>query len=149
MQIFKRLFFVILLGLSACSSIPKADSRMDLEAKTFRTSPDKSVIYIYRDEFFGGAVRMDILIDGFLLGEMRTNSYMRAVVKPGAHTVLSRAENSSQVDLKTEPGKIYYIWQEAKMGLMYAGTQLHEVSSEEGQKGVRSGNLVIHAQPNN
>ena len=134
------------LFVSACASVPKASHENDQEAKKFQPLPDKSVIYIYRDEAFGGAVRMDILIDGFLLGEMRSKSYMRAIVKPGSHIVTSRSENSSQLPVTTEAGKIYYVWQEAKMGFMYARTELHLVENDVGQKGVMSCELVQHNQ---
>lgn len=41
-----------------------------------------------------------------------------------------------QLDLDAAGGNIYYIWQEVKMGLLYARTKLHLVSENEGQKGV-------------
>lgn len=34
------------------------------------------------------------------------------------------------------PGTLYYVWQEVKMGLMYARTKLHLMSAEDGKKGV-------------
>jgi len=147
MKKMKSVFLVLMLALSGCATIPKASIEQDQVGKKFEAPPDKSVIYIYRDEMMGGGVRMDVLIDGFLLGDMRTKSYMRAVVKPGPHTVLSRAENSSQVSVNAEPGKIYYVWQEAKMGLMYAGTALHLVDSGTGQRAILSCDLVEHSQP--
>jgi hypothetical protein len=57
-------------------------------------------------------------------------------VPPGPHEVKSVAENTSVVKLETEPGKAYFVWQEAKMGLLYAGNQLHLVDEATGRKGV-------------
>jgi hypothetical protein len=38
--------------------------------------------------------------------------------------------------------KLYYIWQEVKMGLLYARTKLTLVSKEEGKKGFLESQLA-------
>jgi hypothetical protein len=39
--------------------------------------------------------------------------------------------------------KLYYIWQEVKMGMMYARNKLHLVNESQGQKGVLESELSI------
>lgn len=54
---------------------------------------------------------------------------------PGKHTVTSSAENTDTLEVDVKPGALAYIWQEVKMGLLYAQTKLHLVSEEDGKKG--------------
>lgn len=147
----KKLFSFVLLAASllmtSCTSIPMASSTDDLEAKQFTPVQNKSVIYIYRNEIFGGAVGMDISFNGQEMGGTTANKFLRIVAKPGDHLIASRAENRDVLKLKSEAGKIYYVWQEAKMGVLSARTKLSLVSDQVGQRGVMQCDLVDHLQP--
>lgn len=150
MKSWNRIFLISmsLLTLASCASIPKASIEETDKAKQFQPIADKSVVYVYRNEMLGGAVRMDVVFDNIFLGDMRGESFMRVVAKPGNHIISSRAENTSQINVKTEKGKIYYVWLEAKMGLMYAGSALHQIDdAESAQKAIRGCDLVQHIQP--
>lgn len=138
---------VLSLFIFGCSSIPTADTSLDRKAKMFEPIKDKSLIYVYRNEFMGSAVRMDVLLDNQLLGETRSGHYLYIVAEPGDHAVTSRAENSDTVQLRTEKNKIYFVWQEAKMGIIYAGTKLNIVGEDTGRKGVNECSLIVHNQP--
>lgn len=135
------------LFFTSCSSIPLASSTDDAEAKLFTPVKDKSVIYVYRNEFYGGAIGMDITFNGKELGGTTQKRFLRIVAQPGTHIVASQAENRDSVSLKSEAGKVYYIWQEAKMGVITARTKMNLVSELEGQRGVMECTLVDHYQP--
>ena len=130
--------FVLLasVGLSACASVPMASLEEDSKAKTFAVDTDKSNIYLYRNEAFGGAVPMSVALNGKLAGQTGPKTYFLWVVDPGVHEVTSLSENNVSIKLNTEPGKAYYVWQEVKMGLMMARSQLHHVDEDVGRKGV-------------
>lgn len=130
-------FFVGLLLailISSCASIPKMPQEMDLAAKSFKVSPGKSNIYIFRDEFMGGAIGMDLDINGQLIGRTGANTYILATVPAGIQNIVSHAENDDSISIKTEPGKNYFIWQEVKMGAFIARTKLHHILNEEEAK---------------
>ena len=55
--------------------------------KSFHVAPDEAGIYVIRSERVGGAIPIDVLIDGQRLGATVARSYLYAVVKPGTHTV--------------------------------------------------------------
>lgn len=43
-----------------------------------------------------------------------------------------------------KPGMLAYVWQEVKMGIMYARTkQLHLVSEQDGKKGVQETSYAV------
>ena len=121
-----------------------ATPELDKQAKEFKAKPDSSILYIYRNEFIGSAVRMDVVVDNELLGETKGGHFMWVELPPGNHEVMSRAERNATVNVKTEPGKIYYVWQEATMGVWYARTDIHQVDEQTGKKGVLECKLVQH-----
>jgi Protein of unknown function (DUF2846) len=132
----------LILGLVGCATVPMGDAKQDAALKTFSGKPNVAGLYIYRNESMGAAVRMDVEVDGKPLGQTAAKTYFYAEVPPGKHTVTSKAENTDNLEVDTVGGKLYYVWQEVKMGLLYARTKLHLMSEEEGKKGVLETNLA-------
>ena len=133
---------ILTLTMIGCASVPMGDPKQDASLKTFNPKPDVSGIYIYRNESMGAAVRMDVEIDGQPIGQTAAHTYFYKELPPGKHIVTSKAENSDTIEFDTVAGKLYFIWQEVKMGLLYARTKLHLVSEEEGKKGVLDSKLA-------
>jgi PBP1b-binding outer membrane lipoprotein LpoB len=125
-----------------CASVPMASPDADSKAKTFATTPDKSNVYIYRNESMGAAIKMPLLIDGRSVGDTAANTYILQVLEPGKHTVVSKTENDSTLDVTTEAGKNYFIWQEVKMGAFAARSALHQVDEAKGKAGVKECKLI-------
>lgn len=136
--------------LSGCASIPMASKEKDLDAKQFIVPAYKSNIYVYRNEFMGGAVGMEIDLDGKQVAITRNNNYVRLVVEPGKHSITSHAENDDTIEVDAIEGNNHYVWQEVKMGIMMARTKLHIVDEETGKKGVNECKLVdfVYAKDN-
>lgn len=130
------LLAAVVTSLVGCASVPMGDATKDAALKTFVGKPDVAGVYIYRNESMGGAVRMDVDVDGKPLGQTAAKTYFYTEVAPGKHVVTSKSENTDSVQLDALPGKLYYIWQEVKMGVLYARTKLHLVDEAEGRKGV-------------
>ena len=130
------------LFASGCASVPMADPAQDQAAKAFSVSPGRSKIYVYRNETIGSAVTMDVYIDGRHLGQTVAKTYVMAEVDPGPHRIMGKAENDHLIDLTTVAGRVYYVWQEVKMGLMFARNQLQIVDEKTGREGVMESNLA-------
>ncbi len=136
----KTLLFIMISGvalISGCASVPMASLDADKEAKKFTTSSDKSNIYLYRNESMGGAIAMTVSLDGRMAGKTGAKTYFLWSVDPGSHEIASYTENTAKITLNTKAGKNYYVWQEVKMGMFAPRSQLHEMDSEKGQKGVK------------
>ena len=140
-----KLYFVPLflaLAISGCASVPMGDPTQDAALKTFSVAKDKAGIYVYRNESMGAAVKMGVSIDGQAIGQTAAKTYFYKEVTPGKHTVSSTAENTDTLEVDAKPGTLTFIWQEVKMGLLYARNKLHLVSEEEGKKGVKETTLA-------
>lgn len=140
----KHLFIatIIASSLIGCAPVPMGDSKNDAALKTFSVPADKSGVYIYRNESMAAAVKMDVEIDGQAIGQTAAKTYLYKEVAPGTHTISSKAENTDSVQIDAKPGTLNFIWQEVKMGLLYARTKLHMVGEADGKKGVLESRLA-------
>mgnify|MGYP001032684962 CR=1 FL=1 len=127
---------LLAISLVGCASVPMGSSTQDAALKKFMPASNQAGIYVYRNENFGAAVKMDVKVDDALLGQTVAKTFLYKEVLPGNHRIASISENTDTVEINAEAGKLYYIWQEVKMGVLYARTKLHLVSDEEGKKGV-------------
>jgi hypothetical protein len=142
MNIRHLLPLIVVVLLSACASVPMGDTKQDSIAKTFVAKSNVAGIYIYRNESFGAALRMDVEVDGKPIGQSAAKTYFYLDVPPGKHTFTSKSENEDTITIDVLAGKLYFIWQEVKMGLLYARTKMSLVSEEEGKRGVLESQLA-------
>ena len=127
---------LVSLVLSGCASVNMGDATQDAAAKTFVAPPNQAAVYIYRNESIGAAVKMDVAINGAPVGQTAANTFLHQMVAPGKLTISSKAENTDALEIDAKPGMLYFIWQEVKMGVLYARTKLHLVDEQQGRKGV-------------
>ncbi len=141
----KKLLFavVVLSSLAGCASVPMASPDQDAAVKKFTPPPpDKAGLYVYRNETLGGAITMHVLLDNAPLGDTKGHTYLYKEIAPGQHTISSQAENTDTLSVDALAGKVIYVWEEAKMGMLYARTKLHLVDEVTGQTGVRESKLA-------
>jgi hypothetical protein len=128
--------------LSGCASVQKAGHDANDQAKMFTPMTDKAIVYVYRDELLGAAIKMPVKIDDVVAGQTGPKSFLQLAVTPGHHVITSLSEKDASLAINAEAGKTYYVWQEVKMGLMSARSALHLVSEQVGQAGVRKCDLL-------
>ena len=143
----KKLLAVGLVStlLVGCAGGPKASKEEDQIAKQF-ISPTNgtSNLYIYRNEYFGGGIDMDVYIDEQKVAITGPKTYIFQNLNAGEHKIESEAfEGKSILNIDMQPNKTHYIWQEVKMGVFGARNKLQEVSEEEGKKGVLESSLLL------
>ena len=126
----------LIMLFSGCVAVKNASLEQDTLAKKFLIEKDRSSLYIYRNESFGAAIGMPVVLDGKHIGKTGANTYFRLSVTPGQHTIKSLTENTSELTLNTLAGKNYYVWQEVKMGMWAARSMLQEVDESNGQAAV-------------
>ena len=135
-----RLLLWVLLVIatlaSGCASVPMADPAMDSAAKTFNVAPDRAKIYVYRNETMGATVTMDVFLNGRQLGQTVSRTFLVAEVAPGAQRLMGKAENEDTLDFTAAAGRVYYVWQEVKMGGFYARNKLQLMDDAAGKAGV-------------
>ncbi|MCV2365683.1 DUF2846 domain-containing protein [Paucibacter sp. DJ1R-11] len=132
----------VLLGLGGCASVKQAPAGEDASVKRFEAPAGLSRIYIYRNEFLGTLVGLDLSVDGQVAGTTKGKTFVIADVPPGEHEIVSKGENTHQLRISTQIGQPSFVWQEVKMGLLSAGSRLHAVDAATGRAGVNESSLV-------
>jgi hypothetical protein len=131
-----------LMGGVGCASVPMAPAQVSAQMKRWPAPPDAAVVYLYRNESFGAAVSMDVTLDGRPYGQTVAKTFMVWEIAPGAHQLVSKAENDDTLTIDVRPGRRYFVWQEVKMGVLIARSRLHPVSDAQGQAGVDECELI-------
>ena len=134
--------FVALFFIQGCATAPMASAEKDTAAKTFFVNKNKSNLYVYRNENFGAAISMDLAINGKEIGKTAAKTYFKLELEPGKYQVQSKSENVSVLDVILNAGENTFIWQEVKMGVLYARTKLTQVDANTGKKGVLESKLI-------
>ena len=104
----------------------------------------KAIVYIMRPGTLGFALMMRLDCDSFLVGWVGVKSYLYTIIPPGDHVFKARSENEYDLKVILEPGKIYYLEEDAKMGILYARTKLKQLSEEDGRKALAKCGLSGH-----
>lgn len=130
-----------LILMYGCASINSASPELDASAKKFEKNPSTSQVYVYRNETLGAALSMPVTVDGELAGTTGPNSFFKFDLPAGKHTLTSQGDEST-IDIDTENGELYFIWQEVKMGAFSGGSHLQLVDEEKGKKGVSECKLI-------
>jgi len=129
--------------LAGCASVPMASADADAKAKTFVAPPSgQANIYVYRNETFGAAIKMPLLLDNQSIGDTGPHTYAFRQVAPGKHTITSKTEKDVNLDIDAQPGNTYYVWQEVKMGMFAARSDLHLVDEKTGEDGVKQCKMI-------
>jgi len=130
--------FSLLIG---CATITEAPAKLDKQAKTFKSNPNYSQVYLYRNETLGSSLSIPVNVNCKYAGTTGPNSYFKFDLPEGKHTFITH-DGESILTIDTLPGEIYFIWQKIEWGLFSGGSSLHLVSDSEGRNGVLESTLI-------
>ncbi len=147
-KLINAILFLPIVVLVGCAAPIMAPQENDIAAKDFLPAKNRASIYIYRNENFGAAIGMPVTVNGRGIGETGAKTFFRLDLPAGAYTVGSHAENYSDTNLKAEEGKNYFVWQEVKMGIWKARSELKQVDEKTGRIGVLESKLLTSLVPN-
>jgi len=132
----------LIMLLSACASVPMATDSEDTAAKQATPPAGKALVYVYRNETLGAAIKMPVTLDGRLAGETASKTYFMFTVDSGTHEIGSIGETNQKLNLKCEAGKTYYVWQEMKMGMWAPNSLLNLVDAATGREALKECKLI-------
>ncbi len=77
------------------------------------------------------------------MGDTASKTFLVATLAPGPHALVSKAENDARLDFTAESGKNVFVWQEVKMGLLMARSQLHLLDDASAQARIAECSLAL------
>ncbi len=144
-------FWLAIVGITStvvgCSAVGTMPKDVDEQAKNMTPTEGKALVYVVRPARIGMAVGMRVSCDGHEIGYTGGKRFIYAVLDSGAHVFASQSENKSELPLVLEAGKIYYLEQQVKMGLIVARSKLVRLNDEEGRKKLLKCSLSKHLGP--
>lgn len=140
-SIFMSIFLMFIF--SGCvQKMERAPIAEDKLAKEFKTDPDFANLYICRNESFGWAVHMPVLVNDKLIGRTEAQSYFYIKLEEGRQNIKSLTEQIQSIYIDTVKNKNYFVWQEVKMGTWTANSMLHSMNEEDGKRCVESSHML-------
>ncbi len=112
--------------------IIKAGDAEKVAALRFEAEPNAGVIYVYRNQYAGLLVGMNVMLDSVQIGQTRGFCFYRLVVAPGAHMIGGdkqyRGQRQASVSIEVGAGQIVYVEQEVVMSSTRSGCQFKVVA---------------------
>ena len=140
-SIFMSIFLMFIF--SGCvQKMERAPIAEDKLAKEFKTDPDFANLYICRNESFGWAVHMPVLVNDKLIGRTEAQSYFYIKLEEGRQNIKSLTEQIQSIYVDTTKGKNYFVWQEVNMGTWTGNSMLHSMNEEDGKRCVESSHML-------
>ena len=149
-MLLKRFFWLIPIVVlayfaSSCASTSKATEDKSKEAKSFTASNDKGTVYLYRTgRAVGAAGQLMVKVNSTDAGGTGPGTFFKWDLKPGTYTFASSTgESSAVIQLDIKAGEVYYVRQDARMGISNGRVTMKEVDSNKGQSEVKGCKLLV------
>ena len=92
----------------------------------------------------GAAGQLSVKVNSMAAGGTGPGTFFRWDLKPGNYTFLSSTgESSAVVQLDVKAGQVYFIRQDARLGIDSGRVSMKEVDSKQGEKEVNSCKLLV------
>lgn len=142
-------WFISLLLLQGCASVPMASEQADRARKVFSPPTEGAVgLYIYRNSVIGQSIKQSVYLNGKEIGQTANKVYIYVEVAPGQHVLSTESEfGNNDLKISTLSGRLYFIEQVMKMGLFSGSSTLLQVGESEGQRAVRQCALALGNKP--
>ena len=144
---FLRLLPILIMSLilGSCASTSKAPESKNNEAKLFNAPADKGTVYLYRaGRAVGAAGQLLVKINSIDAGGTGPGTFFNWNLKPGIYTFSSStAESSAIVQVEVKAGQVYFIRQDARMGINNGRVTIKEVDFNKGKNEVTKCKLLV------
>lgn len=144
-----KLHFLLVISILilsyGCASTSKAPGEKSEKAKSFEAPENKGSVFLYRTgRAVGAAGQLSVKVNGKDAGGTGPGTFFRWDLSPGTYTFLSSTEESSAVvQLEVKSGEVYFIRQDARMGVSNGRVTMKEVDSSKGINEVKSCKLLV------
>ncbi len=130
---------------SGCASTSKAPTSKSDEAKSFTAPEGKGTVFLYRTgRAVGAAGQLGVRINSTDAGGTGPGTFFKWDLKPGPYTFASSTgESSAVVQLDVKAGQVYFLRQDARMGIDKGRVTLKEVDAHKGKNEIKKCKLLV------
>ena len=149
MTLKKFLWFIpiitIIYFITACASTSKAPEAKSTEAKLFQAPSGKGTVFLYRTgRAVGAAGQLAVKINSIDAGGTGPGTFFRWDFNPGTYTFSSSTgESSAVIQIDVKEGQVYFIRQDARLGIDNGRVTMKEVDQNKGEGEVKNCKLLV------
>lgn len=138
-------FVIIMLLAASCASTSKTSEAKSEEAKKFEIPKGKGSVYLYRTgRAVGAAGQLSVKVNNIDAGGTGPGTFFRWDLKPGSYTFFSSTgESSAVIQVDVEVGQMYFIRQDARLGIETGRVTMKKVASKKGKEEVSGCKLLV------
>lgn len=131
----------------SCANVSTAPEEQSAVAKEFQAPEAKGTVYLYRTgRAVGAAGQLSVQVNGKYAGGTGAGTFFKWDLNPGTYTFLSStAESSATVQIEVEAGQVYFIRQDARIGISAGRVTMKQVDSGQGIREVKNCRLLVSA----
>lgn len=136
---------VLMYFATSCASTSKAPESKSNEAKSFEAPEGKGTVFLYRTgRAVGAAGQLYVKVNSTDAGGTGPGTFFRWDLTPATYTFSSSTgESSAVVQLDVKAGEVYYLRQDARLGVGSGRVTIKEVDSNKGQNEVKNCKLLV------
>ena len=149
-MLLRKIFWLFILGTAtffatSCASTSKAPESKSNEAKTYEAPADKGTVFLYRTgRAVGAAGQLSVKVNSIDAGGTGPGTFFRWDFKPGTYTFSSSTgESSAVIQLDVKAGQLYFVRQDARLGIDKGRVSMKEVDLKKGQNEVGNCKLLV------
>jgi hypothetical protein len=135
----------LLLSILLAGCVPLPPTPQDIQAKKFERVPDKSVIYVIRNNPDASTRGTTLVVDDAMGITTFSGTYIRWEVAPGTHTIRGLGADSGATKVNSEAGRIYYVLQDTSGGRTPM-SRFQMLNEQQGQAAVQRSVRVVTGQ---
>lgn len=139
------LILITAFFMTNCAGTSKAPESKSMEAKNFEIPADRGSVYLYRTgRMVGAAGQLMVKVNNIDAGGTGPGTFFKWDLKPGTYTFASSTgESSAVIQIEVKAGEVYFIRQDARMGIDAGRVTMKEVSDSKGKNEVASLKLLV------
>jgi len=143
---------IMAAGCATMNTVKEMPGEVDSKVKSLQPPPGKSLVYVVRPTFLGKPFGGNITANDEFVGTTQGGMYVYAVLNPGEYKFkVTGHDTDSEIMVKLEAEKTYYIYQSVYPALFKGATSLKLVNKEEGREalekcklGDKLGKNIVH-----
>ncbi|MCT4623370.1 MAG: DUF2846 domain-containing protein [Schleiferiaceae bacterium] len=138
---------LVSLMIVGCASTSKETNENSEAAKTFEAPSDRGTVYLYRTgRAVGAAGQLSVKVNNDHAGGTGPGTFFKWDLKPNTYTfATSTGESSAVVKIDVKAGEVYYIRQDARMGIENGRVTMKQVDAKKGKNEVAGCKLLVSA----
>ncbi|MEM1404073.1 MAG: DUF2846 domain-containing protein [Pseudomonadota bacterium] len=134
--------YVFFALLAACTTSDPASEAADSAAKRFEPPLGMAHLYIYRDDNVLINTAISISVDGDEIGRTGNGTFLLSVVKPGAHRIIAKGENTDELVVDAQAGENVFVQLGVGLGAFTNRANLILMDEKQGKAAVAKTRLL-------